>query len=638
MRSHHIRRLAVAVAVVAPVLSGPAPDIKLRAQGPGPSELEKAWCVPRVSATSPLHEVAGVVRFVGTDVDAPIQHPRPAEAALSSLSAARSYLSECGSLFGVSHPDTDLHVLSSRIVEGGRSVIRFRQTHRGVPVMAAELIVHVDSGRNIRAVAGRAAPGLDVDTTPLVVPQDAAHSAVAVVAETYGLDPAALTTTTPELLVYSAGLLRHANENPPSLVWRIDVTPSFLSSIRELVLIDAQDGSVSLHFNQVRALRNRETYTANNSTTLPGTLVCGESNPTCAGGDSHAIGAHLGTGDTYDFYAATHGRDGIDGAGSPIISTVHYGLGTTQAFWNGTQMVYGDGKGLPLADDVVGHELTHVVTEHTSGLLNYYESGAISESFSDLWGELIDQTNGRGTDTPAVKWLIGEDIPGTGAFRNMSNPPAFGHPDRMTSLLYALGAGDNFGVHTNAGVNNKAAFLMIDGGTFSNYHILPLGITKVAKIYYEAQTNLLTPAAGHIDLFNALQQACTNLVGTSGITIVNCQEVGKAVTAVEMHLDPNPPPSAPFTISPTDSVWVTTPTYRWHSLGNATAYHLWVNDSTATPKVTYSITAEQAGCGPTAARARRSRPRLSHWAPPCGGSERRTTPVTAPGVPAGNSQ
>jgi Zn-dependent metalloprotease len=85
----------------------------------------------------------------------------------------------------------------------------------------------------------------------------------------------------------------------------------------------------------------------------------------------------------YDFYAVQHGRNSIDNSGMKIISTVHYDSGYDNAFWNGSQMVYGDAYGFPLADDVVAHELTHGVTEHESNLFYYYQSGAINESFSD---------------------------------------------------------------------------------------------------------------------------------------------------------------------------------------------------------------------------------------------------------------
>ena len=158
-----------------------------------------------------------------------------------------------------------------------------------------------------------------------------------------------------------------------------------------------------------------------------------------------------------------HGRDSINGGGMPIVSTVHYrevvGVPYENAFWTSelNQMVYGDG--FSAADDVVGHELTHGVTSFESNLFYYYQSGAINESFSDLWGEFIDQGNGAGTDTPAVKWQMGEDVPGFGAIRNMQDPTLFGDPDKMSSLNYYEGAGDNGGVHFNSGVNNKAVFL-----------------------------------------------------------------------------------------------------------------------------------------------------------------------------------
>jgi Zn-dependent metalloprotease len=86
-------------------------------------------------------------------------------------------------------------------------------------------------------------------------------------------------------------------------------------------------------------------------------------------------------------YQSNHNRNSIDNNNMPVISTVHYDSGYANAFWSGEQMVYGDGYGFPLADDVVAHELTHGVTQHESNLFYYYQSGAINESFSDLWGE-----------------------------------------------------------------------------------------------------------------------------------------------------------------------------------------------------------------------------------------------------------
>ena len=201
-------------------------------------------------------------------------------------------------------------------------------------------------------------------------------------------------------------------------------------------------------------------------------------------------------------------------------------------------MIYGDAYGFPLADDVVAHELTHGVTQYESNLFYYYQSGAINESFSDLWGEYYDQTNGLGNDTPAVKWLLGEDTAGLGAIRSMSNPPVYQDPDKMTSSYYVEDASDNGGVHTNSGVNNKAVFLMVDGGTFNGKTVTALGWDKTAAIYYEVNTNLLSSGADYSDLYYALYQGCSNLIGQKGITASDCQQVRNATDAVEMNAQP----------------------------------------------------------------------------------------------------
>lgn len=284
------------------------------------------------------------------------------------------------------------------------------------------------------------------------------------------------------------------------------------------------------------------TYTMNHLTetslALPGTLVCDDTSLVC-NGDADAINAETYAIDTYNFYYTHHGRNSLNNLGMAIKMSVHYDLNYANAYWNGTQVVFGDGF---TTDDIVAHELSHGVTQYTSNLYYYYQSGAINESLSDVWGEFVDQTNGKGTDTPAVKWLMGEDY---GAFRSMSNPPTYGDPDKMTSSWYQYGDlgnlayYDNGGVHTNSGINNKAAYLMTDGDTFNGYTITGLGINKVAAIYYEVQTHLLTSGSNYKDLYYALHQACVNIVGGSaGVTLADCGEVQKALDAVEMNKDP----------------------------------------------------------------------------------------------------
>ena len=127
-----------------------------------------------------------------------------------------------------------------------------------------------------------------------------------------------------------------------------------------------------------------------------------------------------------------------------------------------------------------------------------------------------------------------------GAIRDMEDPTLFNDPDRMTSPKYTADPNeqDAGGVHRNSGVNNKAAFLMTDGGTFNGRTVTGLGIPKASRIYYAALTTMLTSASDYADLASALQQACNNLVGSSGITTADCVEVTDAVAAVEMSTDP----------------------------------------------------------------------------------------------------
>jgi Zn-dependent metalloprotease len=281
-----------------------------------------------------------------------------------------------------------------------------------------------------------------------------------------------------------------------------------------------------------------------NYTDYPRRFLCESPQTDCTGGQNlQADRAHQYALGAYQTYRDLYGWESIDNAGMPVISTVRYVA--ENAFWTGQQMVFGEGYAL--ADDVVAHEFTHGVTDYTSHLMYYYQSGAISESFSDMWGEYYDQTNGLGNDAAGVRWLMGEDLP-KGANRSMSNPPLFRHPDRMSSTLYWLKPSDNGGVHANSGVNNKAVYLMVDGGKFNGLSMTPLGWRKTLAVYFYAQTHLLTSGAGYDDLYQALNQSCSVLTeGAEGITTADCQQVRKALDAVQMSqshkaaFNPEPP-------------------------------------------------------------------------------------------------
>lgn len=220
--------------------------------------------------------------------------------------------------------------------------------------------------------------------------------------------------------------------------------------------------------------KRRTIYDAKHKQKLPGTLVRSEGQ--AAGKDIEVNEAYDFSGNTYDFYQAVFKRNSIDNKGMRLDSTVHYGKTFDNAFWNGQQMVYGDGDGA-LFDrftkcvDVVGHELTHGVTQFTAGLEYQDQPGALNESMSDVFGILIKQYVLKQTVQQA-DWLIGEGlfIPKQGtnrtALRSMKAPgtayddPMLGKdPQPAHMKAYYNGSDDNGGVHINSGIPNHAFYL-----------------------------------------------------------------------------------------------------------------------------------------------------------------------------------
>ena len=505
-----------------------------RAYGEPPLEGLAAQLVSEVGGRLAYHDRTGHVRFYRAGEEVVLAAMDRPEGASGADSAVAAFLGTYGRLFGLRDPRNELALVETRLVEGGKSVTRYQQVHSGVPVLGGELVVQVVGGAVILA-SGEIAPTEGVSIEPSIPAAVAADSAIRAVAKAYGLPSAALLASEPELWVYSPQLLGW--EGGVRLVWRVEVTGEAQAWLRELVLLDAHLGAVVLQFNQVDHAKSRLTYSAGRSSSLPGILARGEADGPA--GDWDVDRAHEYAGDTYDFYYHYHGRDGIDGQGMDIVSTTHYYHSQVcpNAFWNGRQMVYCDGM---VADDVVAHEMTHGLTQHTSNLFYYFQSGAINEGLSDIWGEFVDLTNGRGVNEgPAYRWLVGEDLPG-GPVRSMAHPPAFGQPDRVLSPLYDCDEAleDQGGVHANSGVLNKAAYLITDGESFNGYSVRGIGLDKAAAVFYELQTNLLTSASEFRDLYDLLPAACRSLKGTAGIVEQDCIQVDKAVAATEMDCEP----------------------------------------------------------------------------------------------------
>ncbi|MGH3899989.1 MAG: M4 family metallopeptidase [Pseudonocardiaceae bacterium] len=225
----------------------------------------------------------------------------------------------------------------------------------------------------------------------------------------------------------------------------------------------------------------RTIFDCKNSTFLPsGVLARSEDGAKSA--DNSVNQAFDGLGTTRQFYKDIHGRDSIDDRGMRLDGYVHRGRNYNNAFWDGQRMVFGDGDGKIFTDftgslDVIAHELTHGVTEHTAGLEYHTQSGALNEHISDVFGCLVKQWS-RQQSAEEADWLIGSEVftPGieADALRSLKAPgkaydnSTFGkdpQPDHMSKFVHLpdTDEGDNGGVHINSGIPNKAFYLAAVG-------------------------------------------------------------------------------------------------------------------------------------------------------------------------------
>ena len=231
----------------------------------------------------------------------------------------------------------------------------------------------------------------------------------------------------------------------------------------------AATGAVAAAPDQPRV--NRMVYDAAHAEVLPGSLKRGEGQP--ASNDATADGAYDGLGRVFEFYWSRYRRNSIDGAGMPLVATVHFSDEYNNARWNGAGMLFRDPDGHIFRDpagclEVIGHELTHGVTQHESGLAYRDQPGALNESMSDVFGAMVKQ---HALDQTAAEadWLIGSGMvmfPGQ-AVRSMKAPGTAYDNDLMGRDLqaadmahYVRDGDDNGGVHINSGIPNRAFYLL----------------------------------------------------------------------------------------------------------------------------------------------------------------------------------
>ena len=470
---------------------------------------------------------------------------------------AFSFLNENKSIFNVEDVNSSLKLNKTEVDNIGFQRVVLNQYFNSVPVYDGKLLFHFSPENNLTAINGNYITDIKLNPVPALTKTEAHTIAIQTLENqdiNFSGEPLLVHDT--KLYVFQKGLAQ-GYKGANYLVFEVEVRND--KDVREFVFVNAQNGTIVEQFTGMAHALNRVVYEGNTGNTVwqegdtfPGSLTIWQRNEVEASG-------HV-----YNFFNNTFGYTSFDGADAQM-QTINNnpGISCPNANWNGTTANYCDGTA---ADDVIAHEWGHAYTQFTSGLIYQWQSGAINESFSDIWGETVDLLNNyEDTDdnhalrtgcNSSDRWRIAEDASAFGgAIRDMWNPTCQGDPGKVTDGQYWCNDGDSGGVHINSGIPNHAYALLVDGGSYNGQVILGIGFTKAAHIFWRAQSQYLTSTSNFIDLANALEASANDLLGinleglsttptaagASGeiITAVDIQQVTNAVLAVELRIEPN---------------------------------------------------------------------------------------------------
>jgi Zn-dependent metalloprotease len=376
------------------------------------------------------------------------------------------------------------------------------------------------------------------------------------------------------LIVYAPG------DRPPRLGWQLSIPTD--AATRWLVVIDALDGTVLTAFDEVpdtnvagsgldlfderltlnvwsedglfylvdtskpmydvssdpprsrhdarrhRRPRRANQPDSNDPSGIP-ELAQVSSTTTTAWAPPDAVSAAAALADVYDYYLARHARNSIDGSGGSLLAIVRLGRGYANAFWSGSYMAFGDAEPYAGSLDVVGHELTHGVTQYSANLIYRDEPGALNEAFSDIFGESVEAFITGSND-----WQVGSRL--SAPLRDMADPNRFGDPATYSELL--ITTDDNGGVHSNSGILNHAFYLLADGLSGGG-----IGLHDAERIFYRALTVHLVANSRYIDARLAAVASARELFGEGSR---QAERTGAAFDAVEVFAGRGTPNPQPF--------------------------------------------------------------------------------------------
>ncbi len=544
-----------------------------------------------------LHPTVGTPRQIKGEV---LQHAQsgsvsgPVVGKDAHEATAWSFLQTNRALLRLDDPPAELTMTRRQTDALGRTHLRFDQQYKGLPVWPAELIVHLDPNGHVDLLNGVFVPTpKKLDTTPALDKATAIEYARTALTDGDKAEVAAS-----ELIIYAPG------DTPPRLAWKLELGISLTS--HWLVVIDALNGDELTASNQVmhqsygkkvsergkdlfgrsRPLNvweqdrirwmidtSKDMFTqeaqgphgwiqrgaiwvrdAQNQEILNDAPVV-HRDPALPEDDPlgtflpDAVSAASNLSEVYDYYWERHDRNSFDDEGASIHAIVRYGQDYKNAFWlpGSNLIVFGDGRPYAGALDIVGHELTHGVIEHSANLRYQDQPGALNEAFTDIFGEMVEaRTEGE------PDWITGQDLtradlghlppgdPDLGRpIRNMQAPNAFlthfgrPYPAKMSEFFRIQE--NNGGIHINSTIISHAFYLLAESLDDA------IGLHAAEKIFYDALTQYLVQNSQFIDARRACIEAAEKRFGSESI---QAQKTAEAFDAVEIF-DPGPTPDPP---------------------------------------------------------------------------------------------
>jgi len=470
--------------------------------------------------------------------------------ALSFLAAYRQHLQ-------IDDPEKELQLSqqSHDILTGGAR-LRFEQRYHNLPVWPAELSVYLNAQGDVNYMQGAYVPSprRQLITTPQLSAQQVQQQVLTAY-------PDGVKTTEASLIIYAP-----VSSHSPRLAWRFHVFASVDEKI--LTVVDAITGDILTEFNEIHGINTVGSGTGLHGDTRP-LNVFEENNTFFLADTSKAMFAQSGTtapdpqhgsilvfdgnnqapdklndvslihsnnqnngflqdgvsaafnlSETYDYFFQSHQRNSLDGQGGSILAVVRVGQNLDNAFWNGNAMFFGDALPFAADLDVVAHELTHGVIQHSAGLIYQAQSGALNEAFADILGEMAEaRTKGK------VDWVLGGEELNNTVFRSFINPAAHRQPAKMSDFVHLPNTveGDNGGVHINSGIINHAYYLLAEG--LEN----AIGTADAEQIFYRTLTHYLSKNSQFIDARLAVEQSAIDLFGQDSKQFNTVQQAFDAV-------------------------------------------------------------------------------------------------------------